>query len=188
MFVYELSGSGFESSCCHLNLRFRDCFEQGAPWYSGNCGVWIHSETRTWHDKNIQTFIDTADTSEIGGASSCIQVKVNILQICDSIFFDRKVKMSLIEKFFIDNTQKYLQFNWLRVIFYSTDYIPYFTLRIASLRIIIFYLFIYLFIYLLKCIFCWRFCWFTAWNSYIILRIIGYLKDIIILILLKKSQ
>ena len=27
---------------------------QGFPWHSGNCRVWIHSETRTWHGKNIQ--------------------------------------------------------------------------------------------------------------------------------------
>ena len=34
---------------------FRACFEQGVPWHSGNYRVWIHSETRTWHDKNIQS-------------------------------------------------------------------------------------------------------------------------------------
>ena len=55
VFVYELSGCGFESSCSHLNFRFRACFEQGVPWHSGNYRVWIHSETRTWHDKNIQS-------------------------------------------------------------------------------------------------------------------------------------
>ena len=54
MFVYELSGCGFESRCSHLNFRFHACFEQGVPWHSGNYRVWIHSETRTWHDKNIQ--------------------------------------------------------------------------------------------------------------------------------------
>ena len=27
--IYELSGSGFESSCSHLNFRFHVCFEQG---------------------------------------------------------------------------------------------------------------------------------------------------------------
>ena len=31
VFVYELSGCGFESSCSHLNFRFRACFEQGVP-------------------------------------------------------------------------------------------------------------------------------------------------------------
>ena len=36
VFVYELSASGFESSCSHLNFRFRACFEQGVPWHSGN--------------------------------------------------------------------------------------------------------------------------------------------------------
>ena len=55
MFFYELSGCGFEYSCSHLNFRFRACFEQGVPWPSGNYRVWIHSKTRTWHDKNIQS-------------------------------------------------------------------------------------------------------------------------------------
>ena len=57
VFVYEVSFCGFESSCSHLNFRFRACFEQGVPWHSGNYRVWIHSETRTWHDKNIQSNI-----------------------------------------------------------------------------------------------------------------------------------
>ena len=52
--VYELSGSGFESSSSHLNFRFRACFEQEVPWHSGNYRVWIQSEKRAWHDKNIQ--------------------------------------------------------------------------------------------------------------------------------------
>ena len=55
MFVYELSGCGFESSCSHLNFIFRACFEQGVPWHSGNYRVRIHSKTRTWRDKNIQS-------------------------------------------------------------------------------------------------------------------------------------
>ena len=55
VFVYNLSGCGFESSCSHLSLRFRACFEQGVPWHSGNCRVCIQSETHTWHDKNIHS-------------------------------------------------------------------------------------------------------------------------------------
>ena len=31
VFLHELSGCGFESSCSHLNFRFRVCFEQGVP-------------------------------------------------------------------------------------------------------------------------------------------------------------
>ena len=53
MFVYELSGCEFESRWSHLNCRYCTCFEQGVPWHSDNCRVWIHSETHTWHDKNI---------------------------------------------------------------------------------------------------------------------------------------
>ena len=46
---------GFESSCSHITFRFCACFEQGLPWHSGNYRVWIHSETRMWYDKNIQS-------------------------------------------------------------------------------------------------------------------------------------
>ena len=54
MFVYELTGCGFESSCSHLKFRFCACFKQGVPRHSGKYRLWINSETRKWHDKNIQ--------------------------------------------------------------------------------------------------------------------------------------
>ena len=42
-----------ESSCSHLNFRFRPCFEQGVPWHSGNYRVWftlkrVRDMTRTY--------------------------------------------------------------------------------------------------------------------------------------------
>ena len=55
VFVYELSGCGFDSSCSHLNINFHTCFDQGVPWHSGNYRVWIHSERRTCHDENIKS-------------------------------------------------------------------------------------------------------------------------------------
>ena len=55
VFVYELGACGFESSCSHLIFRYGASFEQGVAWHSGNCTVWIHSQTRTWHDKNIHS-------------------------------------------------------------------------------------------------------------------------------------
>ena len=55
VFVYELSGCGFESSCSHLNFRFRACFEQGVPWHSGNYSVDSLWNVPVWHDKNIQS-------------------------------------------------------------------------------------------------------------------------------------
>ena len=55
VFVQELSGSGLDSSCSHFTSRFHPCFEQGLPWHWRNYRVWIHSETRIWHDKNIQS-------------------------------------------------------------------------------------------------------------------------------------
>ena len=47
------------SSCSHLTFRFRDCFEQEGPWHLGNYRVWIHSETRKWHNRNIQKNIES---------------------------------------------------------------------------------------------------------------------------------
>ena len=55
MFIYEPSGCRFEYSCSPLNFIFGACFRQGAPWHLGNHRLWIHSETRTSHDKNIQS-------------------------------------------------------------------------------------------------------------------------------------
>ena len=57
VFVYKLSSCGFESRCSHLNFRYRACFEEGVPWHSGIYRVWIHSETCTWHDKNMQSIL-----------------------------------------------------------------------------------------------------------------------------------
>ena len=37
-----------------VTFRFCACFKEGVAWHSGNYRVWIHSETRTWYDKNIQ--------------------------------------------------------------------------------------------------------------------------------------
>ena len=36
VFVYELRDCEFEFRCCHLNFRYRACFEQVVPWHSGN--------------------------------------------------------------------------------------------------------------------------------------------------------
>ena len=55
VFVYELSGFGFKSSCSHLIFRISACFEQGVPSHFGNYRVWIHSQMRKWHDKNVQS-------------------------------------------------------------------------------------------------------------------------------------
>ena len=56
VFVYNLSGCGFKSRCCHLNSRYHAFFEQVAPWHSGNYRVQIHCESHRWHDNNILTF------------------------------------------------------------------------------------------------------------------------------------
>ena len=39
VFVYELSGCGFESRCCHLSFRYHACFKQRVPWHSSNFRV-----------------------------------------------------------------------------------------------------------------------------------------------------
>ena len=49
-----VNGCGIDSCCSYLNFRYRPCFEQGTPWYSGNYRVYIHSCATMWHDKNTQ--------------------------------------------------------------------------------------------------------------------------------------
>ena len=53
-FFCKISGCGIDSCCSYLNFRYRGCFEQGAPWHSDNYRVYMHSKTRTWHDKKRQ--------------------------------------------------------------------------------------------------------------------------------------
>ena len=55
VFVYELSGCGFETRSSHLIFRYCACFERGFYWHSKTYRVWIYSETRIWNDKNIQS-------------------------------------------------------------------------------------------------------------------------------------
>ena len=76
VFVYELSGCGFESSCSHLNFRFSTCFKQGVPSHSGNYRVWIHSEMRTWLDKNIQSHSFTESGSSFIYVIPCITISL----------------------------------------------------------------------------------------------------------------
>ena len=55
VFVFELTGSGFASSCSHLKFIFRAWFEQGVSWHSDNYRVWIPYEARPWHEKNTNS-------------------------------------------------------------------------------------------------------------------------------------
>ena len=65
------------------------CFEQGVSRHSGNYRVWIHSETHTLHDKNIQIVLVFAILtigpliSESQQGNTC--VIMTILQKCFSI-------------------------------------------------------------------------------------------------------
>ena len=51
VFVYKLSGCGFESRCCHLNFRYGTCFEQGVLWHSGK--LWSVDSLWNWFLNNI---------------------------------------------------------------------------------------------------------------------------------------
>ena len=49
VFVYGLSDSGFESSCCHLNFRYGAHFNKGVPWHSGK----LQSVNSLWNSYMI---------------------------------------------------------------------------------------------------------------------------------------
>ena len=46
---------GFESSCNHVNFRFRTASSKKFLDINETIRVWIHSETHMWHSKNIQS-------------------------------------------------------------------------------------------------------------------------------------
>ena len=43
-YLFKISGCGIESTYSQLNFRYRACFEQGFPCYSGNYRVLIQSK------------------------------------------------------------------------------------------------------------------------------------------------
>ena len=81
----RLASSEFESSCSYLNFRFRACFEQGVPWHSGKHRVWFHSETRTWHDKNIQTETQVCISPHLQADQQCKSFATQVVSLisCD---------------------------------------------------------------------------------------------------------
>ena len=79
VFVYELSGCGFETRCCHLYFRYGTCFEQGVPDIQANYTVWIHSETRTWHDNKTRWNIVMFQQSS--QSTYCILYSVRFMQM-----------------------------------------------------------------------------------------------------------
>ena len=74
-FLNELSGCEFESSCSHLNFRFRACFEQflQLPWHSGNYVQEYTMKSITYSRLTLY------------------QVKKNIIYIYDVTIIDDKV-------------------------------------------------------------------------------------------------
>ena len=52
VFVYELSGSGFESSCSYLNFRYRACFKffDERPYHKqASQLIWIETQLTCFH-------------------------------------------------------------------------------------------------------------------------------------------
>ena len=79
VFVYELSGCGFESRCNHLNFKCHAWFEQRVPWHSGKYRTWIHSEMHTWHNKKIQSIFSVSLDSRKTSSTNVEQVVFFIL-------------------------------------------------------------------------------------------------------------
>ena len=53
VFIYELTGCEFESSCSYLNFRFHACFEQGVP--SDNYSVdLLWNAYVTWQEHTVK--------------------------------------------------------------------------------------------------------------------------------------
>ena len=90
VFAYEPNGSGFESSCSHLDIIFRTCFEQGVPWHPGNYRVWIHSENAdvTWQEHTVKCTvqISTQNTAQsFGQFGQMVECSLTNQMVLDSI-------------------------------------------------------------------------------------------------------
>ena len=111
-FVDKLSSCRFESCCRHLKFMFRDCFEEGVPWHSGNYRVWVNSKTRTWHDKNMSLMSHTDKFSEpckstckvwLNGwmlRTKCLLVRVSLQPLKVSISHMLRAMRSLIFSYY----------------------------------------------------------------------------------------
>ena len=77
------------------NFRFCACFEQEVPWHSGNYRVLIHSERRTWHDKNIQSNSKILETQAfITDNKLQLSLKImTLLKLKDHLTFLRPMDM-----------------------------------------------------------------------------------------------
>ena len=118
MFIQELSGCGVESSCRHLNFRFRACFQQGVSWHSGNYRVWIHSETCTWHDKNIQLGLVCSLT--VYYTKSKRLQSLDSFFNCTHVFIGHKTHLQLMEK----GLEKFkASYRKIKTLIYFDDYI-----------------------------------------------------------------
>ena len=60
-------------------FRFRTCFEQGVPWHSGNYRMWIHSETRTWHDMLKMALTNQSEIYHDGKNNLCKSLNYMLL-------------------------------------------------------------------------------------------------------------
>ena len=91
MFIYKLSGCGFEILLQSLKLQIMCCFEQDVPWHLGNYRVYIHSETCTWY-KNIQSlmYIKKSKASKIdpSGTPASVQLPIKMLFLFKTAFWN----------------------------------------------------------------------------------------------------
>ena len=93
----------FYESTIHLNFRFRTCFEQGVPWHSGKYRVQIHSETRTWHGKNMQPWL-----------IMFFYINLDVLMKYQQFFQDSAKRTYYEEKLFYWNSCTYINYAYKR--------------------------------------------------------------------------
>ena len=97
VFAYAQSVCGFESRCCHLNFRYRTCFEQGVPWHSDKYRVQIHSETRASHNNNIQSNKKMILEIESWVLSFWVAIDFNICKYWDFNYSFRMIWNTIVE-------------------------------------------------------------------------------------------
>ena len=100
MFVYEPSGSGFKSRCCHLHFRYGVCLEQGVSWHSGKT-IESRFTLKLEHHMTI-TYSQNQKIKSNKTKDLLAENEFKKLQTFDSIWFRGK------SRFEEDRTQNYI--------------------------------------------------------------------------------
>ena len=137
VFLYELSGYGFEYRYSHLKFRYHACFEQRVRWHSGNYRMQIHSLTCRRHDKNIQS-TDLFITNSICSFQKATRSALSDFHKMTLTVLESTFKESNLKRFVYGDIKR--SRNPLLRIYQKNDYIVWTTINFEKMYFMMFWI------------------------------------------------